>query len=37
MIGVEKADAGANAVPLKEKKETQIRAVEFEQWTGIQP
>jgi hypothetical protein len=31
MIGVEKTDAGANAVPLKEKK------VEFEEWTGIQP
>ncbi|KAH9177578.1 ATP-dependent RNA helicase [Lactarius sanguifluus] len=34
MIGVEKTDASANAVPLKEKKVTN--AVEFEEWTGIQ-
>ncbi|KAI9441437.1 ATP-dependent RNA helicase [Lactarius indigo] len=33
MIGVEKTDASANAVPLKEKKVT--KAVEFEEWTGI--
>jgi hypothetical protein len=35
MIGVEKTDAGANAVPLKEKEMT--KTVEFEEWTGIQP
>ena len=35
MIGVEKTDAWANAVvPLKEKKVT--KAVDFEEWTGIQ-
>ncbi|KAH8996729.1 ATP-dependent RNA helicase [Lactarius akahatsu] len=34
MIGVEKTDASANAVPLKEKVVTN--AVEFEEWTGIQ-
>jgi len=35
MIGVEKTDASANAVdPLKEKKVT--KAVDFEEWTGIQ-
>ncbi|KAF8268903.1 ATP-dependent RNA helicase, partial [Lactarius quietus] len=35
MIGVEKADAGANAPPLKAKKVTE--PVEFEEWSGIEP
>jgi len=37
MIGVEKTDASANAAPPKEKKMTKTKAVEFEEWTGIQP
>ncbi|KAI9465910.1 ATP-dependent RNA helicase [Lactarius psammicola] len=36
MIGVEKTDASANAVPSKGKKVTKIKAVEFEEWTGFQ-
>ena len=34
MIGVEKTDASANTVTLKGKKGT--KAVEFEEWAGIQ-
>jgi hypothetical protein len=34
MIGVEKTEASANTVPLKEKKVT--KAVDLEEWAGIQ-